>query len=145
MERGFGYGKSEYEVSFGLSSRDGELSSSDPETPEPCNSPVRTRNPKRSSDSHSPQNLGSVAQTWGHEVYTPKDKRSIVLISSYDGCHMIFMSTLEIFPMHKTVTLDEYTNTMTPSEVRHHCRAARLCFKLHPEPFPLLEGVLSDQ
>ena len=37
VEGGFGYGESEYEVSFGLAPRNGELSLSDPETPEPFN------------------------------------------------------------------------------------------------------------
>ena len=35
MKLGFGYGKSENEVSFGVATRNGELSRSDPETPEP--------------------------------------------------------------------------------------------------------------
>ena len=43
---GFGYGESEYEVSFGLAPRSGELSPSDPKTPEPFNSPFRARNPE---------------------------------------------------------------------------------------------------
>ena len=58
VKRGFGYGESEYEVSIGLSPRNGELSSSVPETPEPFNSPFRARNPERSSDSNSPQKFG---------------------------------------------------------------------------------------
>ena len=48
MEWGFGYGKSEYEVSFGLAPRNGELSPSVPETPKHFNSPFRDRNPERS-------------------------------------------------------------------------------------------------
>ena len=60
VEGGFGYGESEYEVSFSLALRNGELSPSDPETPEPFNSPFRARNSEQSSDSNSPQNLGSV-------------------------------------------------------------------------------------
>ena len=59
VEWGFGYGKSEYEVSLGLAPRNGDLSPSDPETPEPFNSPLRERNPERNSDSNFPQNLGS--------------------------------------------------------------------------------------
>ena len=34
MERGFRYGESEYEVSFGLAHRNGEVSTSDPKTHE---------------------------------------------------------------------------------------------------------------
>ena len=34
--------ESEYEVSFGLAPRNGELSPSDPKTPEPFNSPFRS-------------------------------------------------------------------------------------------------------
>ena len=71
---GFGYGESEYEVSFGLAPRNGELSPSVPETQEPFNSPFRARNPERSSDSNSPQNLGSVSQNLGSWAYTPRDK-----------------------------------------------------------------------
>ena len=44
VEWGFGYGESEYEVSFGLAPRNGELSPSDPETQEPFNSSFRARN-----------------------------------------------------------------------------------------------------
>ena len=39
--------------------RNGEIYPSDPETPKPFSSPFRARNPERSSDSNSPQNLGS--------------------------------------------------------------------------------------
>ena len=65
VEGGFGHGESEYEVSFGLAPRNGELSYSKPKTLEPFNSPFRARNPERSSDSNSPQNLGSVSQKLG--------------------------------------------------------------------------------
>ena len=61
-EWGLGYGESEYEVSFGLAHWDGELSPSEPKTPEPFNSPLRAQNPEQTSDSNSPQNLGSVGQ-----------------------------------------------------------------------------------
>ena len=43
---GFVFRESEYEVSFGIAPRNGELSPSVPETPEPCSGP---RNPERSS------------------------------------------------------------------------------------------------
>ena len=62
VEWGFGYGESEYEVSFGLAPRNGELLPSDPQTPEPFNSSLRSRSPDRSSDSNSPPKLGSVGQ-----------------------------------------------------------------------------------
>ena len=62
---GFGYGESEYEVSFGIAPRNGELSPSVPKTPEPFNSPFRARNPERSSDSNASQNLMSVGQNLG--------------------------------------------------------------------------------
>ena len=78
MEWVFGYGESEYEVSFGLAPRNGELSPSVPEILEPFNSPIRARNPERSSDSNSPQNLGSVGQNLDPGAYTPGDKRSTV-------------------------------------------------------------------
>ena len=42
-----GVGESEYEVSFGLAPRNGELSPSIPETREPFNSPFRDRNPEQ--------------------------------------------------------------------------------------------------
>ena len=71
VEWGFGYGESEYEISFGLARRNGELSPSDPKTPEPFNSPFRSRNPERTSDSNSPQNVGSVGQNLGSRgIYT---------------------------------------------------------------------------
>ena len=70
VERGFGYGKSEYEVSFGLTHWYGELSPSDTETTEPFNSPFRCRNRERSSDSDSTQNMGSVYETWGSVAYS---------------------------------------------------------------------------
>ena len=78
VEGAFGYGESEYEVSFGIAPRNGELSPSVPETPEPLNSPFQARNPERSSDSNFPQYLGSVSQNLGSGAYTPRDKRSIV-------------------------------------------------------------------
>ena len=65
VEGGFGYGKSEYEVSFGLAPRNGELYPSDPETPDSFNSPFRDRNPEQSSDLNFPKNLGSVGQNVG--------------------------------------------------------------------------------
>ena len=73
VEWAFGYGKSEYKVSFGLAPRNGELSPSDPETLEPFNSPFRDLNPERSSYSNFPQNLGSVSQNLGSQsLYTQK-------------------------------------------------------------------------
>ena len=41
VQRGFRYGESEYETSFGLVPWNGELSLSDPKTPEPFSSPFR--------------------------------------------------------------------------------------------------------
>ena len=71
VEGVFGYGESEYEASFGIVPRSGELSSSDPETSEPFNSPFRARNPERGSDSNSPQKLGSASQNLGSRgIYT---------------------------------------------------------------------------
>ena len=58
VEFGFGYGESEYEVSFGLAPRNGELPPSVPKTPEPFNSPFPARDPERSADSNS-------LQIWG--------------------------------------------------------------------------------
>ena len=78
-----GQGKSGYEVSFGLAPRNGELSPSDPEIPQPFNSPLRARNPERSSDSNSPQNLGSGGQNLGPGAYTPRDKRPMVKLQFF--------------------------------------------------------------
>ena len=59
--------------SFGLAPRNGGLSPSVPETPEPLNSPSRARNPERSSYSNSLQNLGSVGQSLGSQyIYTQR-------------------------------------------------------------------------
>ena len=72
-DQGFGYAESEYEVSLGLAPRNGELSPSEPKTPELFNSPFRARNPERSPDSNSPQNLGSVGQNLGSRgIYTQR-------------------------------------------------------------------------
>ena len=60
---------------FWSSTRNGDLQPSDPETPDPLNSPFRDRNPERRADSSSPQNLGSVRQnlrSWG--IYTQRQK-----------------------------------------------------------------------
>ena len=62
VEQGFGYVESEHEVSSRLVPRDGELFSSVPEIPEPFNYSFRAVNPERTTDSNSPQNLGSVDQ-----------------------------------------------------------------------------------
>ena len=64
MEWGFGYGETEYEVSFGRAPQNGELSPSDSKTPEAFNYPFRARNPELSADSSSPQNLGQYVKTW---------------------------------------------------------------------------------
>ena len=60
----FGYGESEYEVSFGLAPRNGDLSPPVPETPEPFNSPFRARNPERGSDSNSPHIYPEIKGRW---------------------------------------------------------------------------------
>ena len=84
VEWGFGYRESEYEVSFGLASRNGELTPSEPKTPEPFNSPFRARNPERSPDSNSAQNLGSVGQKLGSRgIYTQRYKRSVVKLDVF--------------------------------------------------------------
>ena len=75
MKWGFGYGESECEVSFGLAPRNGELSHSVPETPEPFNLPFRDRNPERSAESNSSQSFGLGT--------SPRDKRSIVQLLMY--------------------------------------------------------------
>ena len=79
VEGGFGYGESEYEDSFGIAHRNGELSPSVPETQEHFNSLFRARNPELSSDSSSPQNLGSVDQNLGAQADIPRDKGSMIL------------------------------------------------------------------
>ena len=68
VEWGFGFGESEYEVSFGLAPRNLELSHSAPETPEPFNSPFRARSPEHMLYLNSPQNLESVSQNLGSMV-----------------------------------------------------------------------------
>ena len=65
MEYGCESWKSEYEVSIGLAPRDGELSPSDPETPEPFNSPFRGWNTGRSSDSNFLHDLRQSVKAWG--------------------------------------------------------------------------------
>ena len=65
VELGSGYGSSEYEVSFRLAPRNGDLSPSDPQTHEPLNSPFRPRNPEWTSDSNLSQNVGSAGQNLG--------------------------------------------------------------------------------
>ena len=82
-EGGFGHGESEYEVSFGLAPRNGELSPSVPKTPEPFISPFRIRNPERSSYSNSPQNLGSVGRKLGAGANIPRDKGSMVKLNFF--------------------------------------------------------------
>ena len=75
LEWGFGYKKSEYEINFGRASRNGVLSPSDPQTPEPFNSPFRARNLERASDSNFAQNLGSVGQNLGsRSIHTQREK-----------------------------------------------------------------------
>ena len=74
VEWGFGYVESEYEVIFGLAPRNGELSPSVPKTQEHFNSPFRALSPERSSDSNSPQNLGSVGQLGGSGHIYPEIK-----------------------------------------------------------------------
>ena len=75
VQRGFGYGESEYEVSFGIAPQNGELSPSNPQTSEPFNSPFQVQNPKRTSDSNFPSNLGSVCQNlWSRGNVYPKVK-----------------------------------------------------------------------
>ena len=83
VEWDFGYEESEYEFSVGLAPQNGELPPSDPETPEPFNSPFRARSPERNSDSNSPQNLGSVGQNLGSRAYIPRDKRSMVKLEFF--------------------------------------------------------------
>ena len=85
VEWGFGYGESEYEVSFGLAPQNEELSPPDPQTQEPFNSPIRARNPERTSDSISPQSLGSVGQNLGSRdiQYIPRDKKAKVKLTFF--------------------------------------------------------------
>ena len=86
VEWGFGYGESEYEVSFGLAPRNGELSPSVPETPGLFNSPFRAWNPQWSSNPNSLQNLGLVGKTWETGAYIPRDKRSMAkLVGCFNG------------------------------------------------------------
>ena len=63
-------------VSFGLAPRIGELSLSDPKTPETFNSPLWAWNPERTSDSNYLQYLGTIGQTRGPGAWIPRDKRS---------------------------------------------------------------------
>ena len=80
---GFGYGESEYEVSFGLAPRNGELSPSEPKTPEPFNFPFRagTRN---GVQIRTPRKIwGRYFKTWGPGAYIPRDKRSMVKLKCF--------------------------------------------------------------
>ena len=69
---------------FAIVPRNGEISSSDPQTPEPVNSPFRTRSPKRTSYIDSPWNFGvGIFWTWSPGAYIPRDKKSIVKCFRY--------------------------------------------------------------
>ena len=74
-EWGFGYGESEYEVSFGLAPRNGELSPSVPETPEPFNTPFRALTEFRFE---LPTKFGVSMSKLGPGAYTIRDRRSMV-------------------------------------------------------------------
>ena len=77
VEWGFGYGESEYEVSFGLAPRNGELSLSVSETPEPFTSPLRARN---GIQIRTPGKIwGRYVNTRGPGAYKPRDKKSMVI------------------------------------------------------------------
>ena len=93
VEWGFGYGESEYEVSFGLAPRNIELSPSDPETPEPFNSRFWVRDPERSSDSNSPQNLGSVGQNLGSREIKVNGQINVFLKIANDEIKFIDLPT----------------------------------------------------
>ena len=94
VEGGFGYGESEYEVSFGLAPRNGELFPSVTKTPEPFNSPFRARNPERSSDSISSKNLGSVGQNLGPGAFVPRDKGSMFFFLKMANGDFFDLSTM---------------------------------------------------
>ena len=68
---------------FALATRNGELSPSDPKTLEPFNSPFRARDPERTSDSNSPQNLGPLGQNLAPAAYTPRDKMPMVKLDLF--------------------------------------------------------------
>ena len=73
VDLGFGHGKSEYELSFGLAPRNGKLSTPDPETSKHFNSSFRAQSPVRNSDSSPPKTLRSVGQTLGSlGIYTQR-------------------------------------------------------------------------
>ena len=59
VEWGFGYGKSDYEVSFRLAPRNGDLTG----TPEHCKCPFPDQDLEWSTGSRFPQSLGSVGQS----------------------------------------------------------------------------------
>ena len=67
------YGEFESELRSGFRARNGELKASGVSGSEGDNSPVRARNSERSSDSNSPDNLGSVGQNLGFRgMYTQR-------------------------------------------------------------------------
>ena len=95
-QQGFRYGKSEYEASFGVVTRNGDIYPSDPKTREPCNSPLRNMDPVRSSDSNAPQKLGvSGSKPSSLDIYTPKYKNDCQICVCYflkiesDEIHML--------------------------------------------------------
>ena len=98
-----------HEVSFGLAPRNGKSSHANPETPEPFNSPFRTRNPERRSDPNSPQNSGSLGKTWGPGAHKPRDKCSLVQLDflTIEMVKFEFCFWLVIWYAHKIQT-DNY-------------------------------------
>ena len=110
----FGYGQSEYEVSFDLAPRNGELSPPDPKIPGPCNSPFRagTRN---GLQIRTPRLiLGRHVKTWALGAYIPRDKRSMVKLFVFQGGKINFLDLscqLCYFERLGSYILNYYENT----------------------------------
>ena len=110
VERGFGYGESEYEGSFGLAPRNGELSNSGLETLEPFNSPFWSRNRDRSSYSNFPdQNLMGIHTQRKTSIvillFVFKMANSEITLLRLDKSHSVFYST---WPKFASVFLITY-------------------------------------
>ena len=72
------------------------VSPSDPETPEPFNSPFQARNPELSSYSDSPQSLGSVCQNLGPGHIYPKMKSQCFFLRKWRMAKYFLILTFQV-------------------------------------------------
>ena len=82
VDRAFGYGESEYVVSFGLAPLNGELSPSDPKYRNLLT--LRSGPGTRNVQIRTPYKIwGRQDKTWGPGAYTLRDKRSMVKLACF--------------------------------------------------------------